>query len=129
FIIATNNITEFDLAIRRPGRFDRVVQIMPPTCEAKITKKDWGVTKNIDLEGKLRALGVDMTPQIKEQLGDLTYGECDDFATKLAEAPNSQAAITLLGDHWKRCTLQSRVSHEEEVTWEQRCKIETQFNR
>jgi hypothetical protein len=42
FIIATNNIGEFDLAIRRQGRFDRVVQIMPPTFAAKMTKKDLG---------------------------------------------------------------------------------------
>ena len=31
FIIATNNITDFYLAIRRQGRFDHVLQIMPPT--------------------------------------------------------------------------------------------------
>jgi len=42
FIIGTNNIRQFDLAIQRPGRFDRVVQIMPPTYDAKLSKKDWG---------------------------------------------------------------------------------------
>ena len=54
FIIATNNIGEFDLAIRRQGRFDRVVQIMPPTFEAKMTKKDWG--PQLDISENFRPL-------------------------------------------------------------------------
>jgi hypothetical protein len=130
FIIATNNIEEFDLAIRRPGRFDRVVQIMPPTYEAKITKKNWGSGKNIDLESKLTDLGVDLTPQIKEQLNDLTFGECNDFATNLADAHNSQEAIKLLDDHWRRCTLNDPISKEENVsTWAERCRREAKLNR
>lgn len=130
FIIATNHVEEFDLAISRPGRFDRVVQIMPPTYDAKITNKDWGSARNIDLEEKLRALGVDLTPQIKEQLGDLTFGECDNFASNLSEALNPQAAIKLLDDHWRRSTLQSPVSKEENVTtWSERCKKEAHLNR
>jgi hypothetical protein len=130
FIIATNNIEEFDLAIRRPGRFDRVVQIMPPTYEAKTTKKDWGAARNVDLESRLDGLGVELTPQIKQQLGDLTYGECDNFATNLSNAPNSQEAIKLLGDHWRRCTLSGPISKEENIsTWAERCKKEAQLNR
>lgn len=39
FIIATNHISEFDLAIKRRGRFDRVVQVMPPTYESKMDKR------------------------------------------------------------------------------------------
>jgi ATP-dependent 26S proteasome regulatory subunit len=52
FIIATNNIRQFDLAIQRPGRFDRVVQIMPPTYDEKMVKKNWRVDENVDLAGK-----------------------------------------------------------------------------
>lgn len=130
FIIATNNIEEFDLAIRRPGRFDRVVQIMPPTYEAKITKKNWGSGGNVDLEAKLTDLGVELTPQIKEQLNDLTYGECNDFATILADAHNYQEAIKLLDDHWRRCTLNGPIGKEESInTWAERCKREAKLNR
>jgi hypothetical protein len=129
FIIATNNVGEFDLAIRRQGRFDRVVQIMPPTFEAKMTKKDWGPTK-LDLEGKLQAVGVSLKDDIKQQIGDLTYGECDDFAAALANATDQQEAVTILGNHWNHCTLQTSVSQEDEkTTWRDRCKTETQFNR
>jgi SpoVK/Ycf46/Vps4 family AAA+-type ATPase len=129
FIIATNNIGEFDLAIRRQGRFDRVVQIMPPTFDAKMAKKDWGPTK-LDIGAKLQSLGIELTVEIKQKIGDLTYGECDDFAADLAKASGQQGAVTALANHWGRCTLQTRVSQEEEkTTWRDRCKSETQFNR
>jgi SpoVK/Ycf46/Vps4 family AAA+-type ATPase len=129
FIIATNNIGEFDLAIRRQGRFDRVVQIMPPTYEAKITKKDWGAAKNVDLKAKLRGLSVVLTTEIKNQLRDLTYGECDAFATSLVDVKTSQEAIKLLDDHWERCTLHGPISKEETQTWEARSKEDAQLNR
>src|SRR5271165_1430889 len=123
FIIATNNISEFDLAIRRPGRFDRVVQIMPPTFSAKMTKKDWG------LEGKLGKLGVSVKEEIRQQIEDLTYGECEEFASELAGAADKQEAVTILTNRWKYCTLETKVNPEDEKTWRDRCKAETQFNR
>jgi hypothetical protein len=130
FIIATNNIGEFDLAIKRRGRFDRVVQIMPPTYEAKIEKKNWGPTKTLDLEALLKGLAVDPTVEVRQQLADLTYGECDAFVSELANAPNQQSAISMLTSHWKRCTLQGSVSQEgKKTTWAERCKEEAQLNR
>jgi hypothetical protein len=129
FIIATNNVGEFDLAIRRQGRFDRVLQIMPPTYEAKMAKKDWGPAK-LDIEQKLQSLGISINDTIKEHIGDLTYGECDDLAATLANSANQQDAMTILTGTWSHCTLQTNVSQEEEkTTWRDRCKTETQFNR
>ena len=129
FIIATNNIQQFDLAIRRPGRFDRVVQIMPPTVEEKFTKKDWGATENVDIEQTLRTLGVEMTSQIRDRLDDLTYGECDAFATELGKTRNPQEALRILDNHWERCILRTRVTQGEETTWEARCRAEAENNR
>jgi hypothetical protein len=129
FIIATNNIQQFDLAIRRPGRFDHVVQIMPPTYEAKITKKNWGSSERVDLEETLKTLGVELTPQIRDRLGDLTFGECDGFATELGKASNPQEAIRTLDNHWERCILHTRVGQGEEATWEARCRTEAAHNR
>jgi hypothetical protein len=129
FIIATNNVGEFDLAIRRQGRFDRVVQIMPPTFDAKMAKKDWGPTK-LDIAGKLENRGVELTDEIKGKIGDLTYGECEDFAVDLTLAANPQDAVTTVMNHWNKCTLQTNISQEEEkITWRDRCKAEAQFNR
>ena len=68
FIIATNNIRQFDIAIQRPGRFDRVVQIMPPTFEEKMTKTNWGAQENVDLKERLQALEVELTDEVKQRL-------------------------------------------------------------
>jgi len=123
FIIATNNIGEFDLAIRRLGRFDRIVQIMPPTFDAKMTKKDWA------LEEKLGALGVSVKDDIKQKIDDLTYGECEEFAADLVRAADGQEVVTTLNNRWNDCTLQTRVSPDDDKTWRDRCKAETHFNR
>jgi hypothetical protein len=94
-----------------------------------MAKNDWGPTK-LDISGKLQALGVSLKDEIKQQIGDLTYPECDDFAAELAKATNPQDAVTTLLNHWNKCTLQTSVSQEEEkTTWRDRCKTETQFNR
>ena len=123
FIIATNNTGEFDLAIRRLGRFDRIVQIMPPTFAAKMEKKDW------NLESRLKELGVAVKGDVEQKIGDLTYGECDEFAADLARAVDRQEVVTALNNRWNDCTLETRVSPEEEKTWRERCKAETHFNR
>ena len=124
FIIATNNIDNFDIAIRRQGRFDHLIQVMPPTYEAKITKKDWGVSK-IDIRQTLRQLGIVVTPDIRQKIADLTYGECDDFATHLANQMSKDAALSTLEDHWSRCTLNTGVPGEKvQKTWRQRCAEE-----
>ena len=128
FIIATNNIQQFDLAIRRPGRFDRVVQIMPPIFEEKMKKKkNWGVKEDVNVARILRALGVKIDEQVKERIGDLTFLEFDAFATDLATAPNAQEAIRALDYHWERCILQT--IDKDGKTWKQRCVEEERFNR
>jgi hypothetical protein len=134
FLIATNNIGDFDLAIRRQGRFDHVVQIMPPTYESKIEKKDWGSQK-IDLVAKLQTLRVAASRDINKKIGDLTYSECDDFATELANATTAKMARSILLDHWDRCTLNASVSKTvankegETTTWAKRCAEEAVHNR
>jgi ATPase family associated with various cellular activities (AAA) len=126
FIIATNHIAEFDIAIRRQGRFDRVVQIMPPTFEAKISKHNWGREKNLDLAAKLKEMEV--TDRIKEQIGDLTYDECERFVTELFRAQTPLAATNVLESIWSQCTLQTRVGlGEQETTWAKQCADEAQL--
>ncbi|HTV54772.1 MAG TPA: ATP-binding protein [Terriglobia bacterium] len=128
FIIATNNIQQFDLAIQRPGRFDRVVQIMPPTYAAKVMKKDWGADENVDIEERLKTLGVTIDDQITKPLEDLTFLECDAFATKLAKVKNGPDAVRVLVNQWERCIL-NVVTQDDKKTWKERCKDEEQFNR
>jgi hypothetical protein len=124
FIIATNNIGDFDIAIRRQGRFDHLVQVMPPTYDAKMTKKDWGLAK-IDLGSTLRKLKVEINADLRQKIGDLTYGECDDLATGLASVTSKKSALFILEDHWNRCTLNTAVPGEKvQKTWRQRCETD-----
>jgi hypothetical protein len=130
FIIATNNISEFDLAIRRPGRFDRVVQIMPPTADAKLAKHDWGPSKDGDVEAKLKSLGIVINPTIRQHLEELTFSEYETFAVDLSREQSSQDAMALLADVWQNCTLQTPVGKEEgKETWGARCKDEAKIYR
>jgi hypothetical protein len=133
FIIATNNIQQFDLAIQRPGRFDRLVQIMPPTYKAKLTKKNWGAEENVDIEQRLRSFGLDKDAKIKQQLGDLTYLECDGFATQLEPITSAVHASRALADRWTDCILQTPTQNKNgdgpEITWKKRCEDEEHFVR
>jgi SpoVK/Ycf46/Vps4 family AAA+-type ATPase len=129
YIIATNHIGEFDLAIRRQGRFDRVVQIMPPTYEAKMSKHDWGPEKNLDLATRLQELKVDLTEEIKGQVADLTYDECEALVIGLFKAKTPQEAVSVLAATWNQCTLQTTVSQGvEKTTWADRCRAEAQLS-
>jgi hypothetical protein len=127
FIIATNHIGEFDLAIRRRGRFDRGVQIMPPTYDAKTKGKKWGPQK-IDLGEKLSEFGLDADDDVKSRVGDLTYDECESFASELRDADTVETVRSKLTNAWSRCTLNTPVSEEEKATWKQRCEDEEKFN-
>ncbi|MFL6389688.1 MAG: AAA family ATPase [Terriglobales bacterium] len=128
FIIATNNIGEFDLAIRRQGRFDHVVQVMPPTYDSKVKKRNWGVSK-IDIRLRLRELGVKMTGNIQKMISDLTYLECDSFASDLAAATDKDSAKSILEGYWNDCTLRTPISKSNQTTWEKRCEEERGFSR
>jgi len=133
FIIATNNIGDFDLAIRRRGRFDHVAQIMPPTYDSKMIKDDWGHCK-IHIEKKLRSLKVGVTVDVKNNIGDLTFDECEEFATELAPATTGEKARAILGDRWGKCTLQEHVSKANlrkkgQTTWAERCSKEAKLSR
>jgi SpoVK/Ycf46/Vps4 family AAA+-type ATPase len=129
FIIATNNVSEFDLAISRRGRFDRVLQIMPPGYEAKLGKKDWGSKRNIDIAAKFEELRVNITPKVQQDLGDLTFDECETFAEQLDKASDSQMALAALASVWERCTMRRPVSRGADKTWAKRCADEAQLNR
>jgi hypothetical protein len=102
---------------------------MPPTYESKIAKTDWGPAQTAHLEDLLKKLTVERTPEVVQQLADLTYGECDAFIAELEGATTSQAALSILNNCWKRCTLQANLNQEGEYKWAERCKEEAQLNR
>ena len=131
FIIATNNISRFDLAIRRRGRFDRLVQVMPPSARSKVTKKEWGEEK-IDIGKKFETLGLPITGKLRKQLDALTFGECNSFATELATASSPLQAADLLREAFENCTLMMKAGMKDSQTietWEDRCRSDARLTR
>jgi len=131
FIIATNNISRFDLAIRRRGRFDRLVQIMPPSAKSKLKKNDWGEKKDVSIGGIFSKFAIANRGEVSKQLGALTFGECNSFATELANISSRPEVIQLLRESYRGCTLRSRAGTKAGIkgkqiveTWEARCKAE-----
>jgi hypothetical protein len=81
FLLATNYVSNFDAAFSRGGRFDMLVQIMPPTAEAKLSNPEWSPTLNAALE-KLKSK---KRAEAEECLGDLTYLETQQMVFALAQ--------------------------------------------
>jgi hypothetical protein len=86
-------------------------------------KQDW------HFERRFEELGVLVKGDVEQKISDLTYGECEEFAAELANAADPQEVVTALNNRWNDCTLQTRVSPEDETTWRDRCTAETHFNR
>src|SRR5947209_2313539 len=73
FIVATNYIRTFDVAISRPGRFDLILQMMPPLASEKMKK--WP---------KLQELkNIVQREDFDTELADLTFLETDSVARRL----------------------------------------------
>src|SRR5262249_18527337 len=99
FIIATNHIESFDFAIRRPGRFDLILQIMPPSMEAKLAH--WP-----DVANKLNSFDLRDNSKIEQALTELTYAEFSELSAKIAGAQNVDQAKKIIETLHKGCTLQ-----------------------
>jgi hypothetical protein len=87
---------------------------MPPIYAAKMEKANWGPEKSLDLRKLLDDLKVQLTDQIKTQIADLTYDECDSVVVELSKARNLQEATTALTEAWSHCTLQTAVGRADD---------------
>jgi ATPase family associated with various cellular activities (AAA) len=79
FILATNYISRFDVPFSRGGRFDMILQVMPPTMEAKLKNPKWSGTLKAALEGLSGRRKVDS----EEALTDLTFLETQQLVFEL----------------------------------------------
>lgn len=114
FILATNHIEQFDFAISRLGRFDRIIQIMPPTGAEK--KRKWPTLARLSTD-------------CKADLELLTHSECQ----KLVEVVNGGAALEdAFTKAIANCTLR-RIARVEAngtpVNWDRECSIQRQYIR
>lgn len=113
FIVATNYIENFDVAIARPGRFDLIIQVMPPQLDAKLLR--WEAVKN-----KLSELQLEGNGQVRSILESLTFDKFSTFARQAETAPNKDAFIRIAEDFASRSTLQTHTASDRgnELTWE-----------
>jgi hypothetical protein len=116
FIVATNYIGNFDLAISRSGRFDRIIQIMPPTADEKLRK--WS-----DVKDSLDKFGVANDHKIRSQIEKLTFDEFKSVAPRIAAAQNLDALRRSLEEAEQRCTLRAPMDvANADVDWEVACR-------
>jgi SpoVK/Ycf46/Vps4 family AAA+-type ATPase len=105
FFMATNHQREFDPAIKRPGRFDLLVRMGPPTWEEKLrglrkwlrekTKED--TDKEVDaVKTQLEAWGKEHT-ELRDMLSLFTFGEMNELMDHLRRTDPSGRVSAQLG--------------------------------
>lgn len=127
FLLATNYISRFDAAFSRGGRFDMILQIMPPTAEAKLAKASWKTT----LSTALSKLKGKKLADATLALSDLTYLETNQLVRRLASDPaldafdeftNARNAGTLHRTH-------SEPDGKPALSWKTACEQERSYVR
>ena len=97
FLLATNYVSDFDAAFSRSGRFDIMLQVMPPSAAEK--KEKWPI-----LEKKVDLLAGEDRTKANDILTDLTYDEAKLLARKL-EAPGDVSVMEVFEAAAATCTL------------------------
>lgn len=110
FFFATNYQGEFDQAIKRPGRFDILLCVWPPTWVKKlesINKLVEGKVKDSDLERLKKELNrlVAQTKSEERQILDLlTFNEARNMLERLAnDGDLLTQLVTLSGEDFSKC--------------------------
>lgn len=123
-LLATNHVESFDAAIKRPGRFDMIVPVLPPTLEAKLAKSDWLVVRD-----KLVDFGIDptnaSTDLVATQLGDLTYAEFESIVDTVLRAHNVDRLRADVQTAHMRATMAQKVGGADVLTWTDRMAAES----
>lgn len=101
WLLATNHIEIFDSAIRRPGRFDMIVPLLPPTSDEKLARFP-GAKSLVD-----RAF--DLSDQALLDLGHLTWGECAEIDDALAAVTSGEEAAEVIATAVAVCTMRTDV--------------------
>lgn len=112
FLLATNLISGFDAAFSRGGRFDLLVQVMPPKTDEKFTK--WP-----PLKAAFDQLNEEQQHRVYPWIEELTFGECRALVKKLTPGLAADPIYREIEDAWKRCTLNqtTETTSTEKPTW------------
>jgi len=106
YLAATNHLEQFDAAIRRPGRFDLIVPVMPPTTESKLRK--WPVLDRA--VKRIEAHDATAARRARRELHDLTFGEAKELAERVAGVKGLPALKEAIHTAGETCTLRQPVS-------------------
>jgi SpoVK/Ycf46/Vps4 family AAA+-type ATPase len=115
FLLATNYVSHFDAAFSRGGRFDMILQVMPPTAAAKQSFSDWSST----LGDALQTLSGRKRSEAEDCLADLTYLETQQLVFALNQRPED--IYEVFKNARDRGTMK-RLNGDK--TWKETCKEE-----
>lgn len=124
FIVATNHIEQFDFAILRPGRFDMILQIMPPSTEEKLRK--WNDVSERFLELKI---DIDKEVETRKKISHMTYAEFQQLIIKLKPAENEHHARMIIDVASSSSTLMQPMADKEGSTWASVCEEQERYIR
>ena len=99
YLVATNHVEQFDAAIRRRGRFDLIMPVLPPTCEEK--ERKWP-----ELKHAIEQMQLDAQEKARAGLADLIFLEADDLAGEVAAGGDVGELIAQFAD---QCILRQDV--------------------
>lgn len=117
YLIATNHLERFDAAIRRPGRFEVIAPIWPPTADEKTDH--WPALRGAieDIERHGEAAG----KQARADLGDLIFLEAEKLAERIGSPrPPVPKMIEVFHEARAKGTLAQRFApndKNDERTW------------
>jgi hypothetical protein len=108
YVVATNHIEQFDAAIRRPGRFDLVVPVMPPKTAEKLAK--WPALAMA--VNTIAAHNATAGRGAQARLHDLTYLEAEELADQITAMKSTTATklMETIDTAAGKCTLSQKVS-------------------
>lgn len=119
FLVATNYIESFDAAIRRPGRFDLLLQVMPPTMKDKLAL-------NPELQACIDRLQIKTTDDAYIKIGHLTFDEFLTIDKVQLRTVDRKGFEDLVERKFSHCTLNS-TPFSKDKTWLQICQEEQKF--
>jgi hypothetical protein len=116
FFMATNHLKNFDDAIKRPGRFDLLIHVRPPSWAVKLehlerfwpgkniqySEDEWSETQrkaDIELVKTKLASWTPSAGDIIKALDRFTPGELESFLETFGEGPTLKPAIETAGEH------------------------------
>jgi hypothetical protein len=107
YLLATNHLERFDIAISREGRFDFILPVAPPTLSAKL--EHWP-----DFGKRLEELGFQIETggkdkDVAEALTDLTYSEFDRLQIRLDPKADKAKFLEAIEVAHRHCTLLQKI--------------------